>query len=91
VGALLALLGGAHWAWCSWSLPIHGVASPHGLETAACNWGMSMMVVLNIGLGVALLALGLLALWQRAVRWRWWTCQLAIGSVIGYVVLLLFV
>jgi len=52
---------------------------------------MSILVVLAIGLGVAILALGSLALWQKAVRWRWWACQTAMGCIIGYVVLLFFI
>jgi hypothetical protein len=88
VGALLALSGVALCVWCSWSVPTHGVATPHGLETAACNWGTSMLALLNIGIGVAILVLGLLARWQTAVCWRWSVCQVAISALVGYIVLL---
>jgi hypothetical protein len=64
------------------------MATPHGFETAACNWGTNMLSLLSVGLGFAILVLGLLAGWQKGVRWRWWACQVAMSFLIGYTVLL---
>jgi hypothetical protein len=89
LGGLLALLGVANCAWCSWSLPRYGVETAHGLETAVCNWGTGILTLLCIGMGVSILVLGLFALWRRAAHWSWWACQIAIGAVVGYIALLI--
>ena len=87
-GAFLVLLGVANFAWCAWSLPVHGVATAHGLETAVCNWGTGILAMFCIGVGAAIVLLGLIALWQKAVSWAWWACQIAIGSLAAYIVFL---
>ena len=84
-GPLLLTVAVAHFGWCKWSVPRHGVAGPHGLETAICNWGTELS-----GLVVGIIAV--LTIFSGAVSYRlrsraghWYVAQVPAVTAWGWV------
>lgn len=83
-GALLVLLGIGHVSWCQWSLPRHGRMSPHGLETAVCNWGTSLLDLV-VGLVATLTLLsGLIGYRVSARTVAWYMAQTPVIAAWGW-------
>ena len=76
VGFILVVLCAAHLSWCQWSLPRHGTASPHGIETGLCNWGTSLLDIAAAAIAVLTIASGLIGLRVRSRTLPWYAAQI---------------
>lgn len=84
-GAILVLLGIAHVSWCQWSLPRHGRMSPHGLETAVCNWGTTLLDLVIAVVATFTLFSGLVGYRVRARTVSWYMAQTPAFAAWGWV------
>ena len=78
----LVVLCAGHLGWCKWSLPRYGIAGPHGIETAACNWGSSLFSIGLAVIAVLTLASGFIGLRARAKTVYWYASQ--IPAIVGW-------
>ena len=84
VGAALLAVTFVRSGWCSWSLPRHGVPSPHGLETEICNWGTEL-AGLTVGVIAGLtIASGLISYRLRLRAGRWYAAQVPAAVAWGW-------
>ena len=70
---LLACTG--HFGWCEWSVPRHAEQTPHGFETAACNWGTVLTRLVIALIAVLTLLSGLLGYRARSKTFAWYAAQ----------------
>ena len=71
-----------HLGWCKWSLPRHGIVGPHGVETAACNWGTSLFSISLAIIAILTLVSGLIGLRLRDRTGFWYASQ--IPAIVGW-------
>lgn len=81
--ALLALCMG-HFGWCQWSIPRHGQMTPHGFETAVCNWGTSLGSIVLGAMALLTLASGIVGWRVRSRTIAWWAAQLPAIAAWGW-------
>jgi hypothetical protein len=85
LGAILLTLTLGHFSWCRWSIPRHGQMSPHGLETAVCNWGTELTGVALGAIGLLTFASGLIGYGAHRKTLGWYAAQLPAIAAWGWV------
>lgn len=83
-GVLLAVCIG-HFSWCQWSVPRHGQATSHGVETAVCNWGTNPGSMVLAAVALLTVASGMLGYRVRSRTIAWWIAQLPAIASWGWV------
>jgi hypothetical protein len=78
----LFLMCAAHLGWCKWSVPRSGVMGPHGLETAGCNWGTSLLSIALAVIAILTLVSGVVGWWARARTAYWYASQ--VPAILGW-------
>ena len=85
-GPLLLIVAVAHFGWCKWSVPRHGVAGPHGLETGICNWGADLSGLIVGIIAVLTIFSGAVGYPLRLRAGHWYVVQIPAAAAWGWII-----